>query len=85
MSPERESRWQRFRRALGAAVIAVLLFASGIVANLLSNDLEARFAELAGYTLLRAPASAGLSVHSRCATGDCRAARVGVRPPGRIR
>lgn len=32
-------------------MIAVLLFASGIIANLLSNDLEARLGKLDGYTL----------------------------------
>jgi len=76
MSPERESRWQRFRRALGAAVIAVLLFASGIVANLLSNDLEARFSELAGYTQwLYAAGGISLLLAVMLAIRDQRAAR----------
>jgi predicted ATPase len=81
MSPERESRWQRFRRALSAAVIAVLLFASGIVANLLSNDLEARFAELAGYTQwLYAAGGISLLLAVMLAIRDQRAARDEVPP-----
>jgi len=81
MSPERESRWQRFRRALGAAVIAVLLFASGIVANLLSNDLEARFSELAGYTQwLYAAGGISLLLAVMLAIRDQRAARDEVPP-----
>ncbi len=42
---------RRFRRALSAAMIGVLLFASGIVANLLSSDIEERFKYIAGYTM----------------------------------
>ena len=81
MAPERESRWQRFRRALSAAVIAVLLFASGIVANLLSNDLEARFAELAGYTQwLYAAGGISLLLAVMLAIRDQRAARDEVPP-----
>jgi GTPase SAR1 family protein len=81
MAPERESRWQRFRRALSAVVIAVLLFASGIVANLLSNDLEARFAELAGYTQwLYAAGGISLLLAVMLAIRDQRAARDEVPP-----
>jgi len=81
MAPERESRWQRFRRALSAAVIAVLLFAGGIVANLLSNDLEARFAELAGYTQwLYAAGGISLLLAVMLAIRDQRAAPAGDYP-----
>jgi predicted ATPase len=62
-------------------VIAVLLFASGIVANLLSNDLEARFAELAGYTQwLYAAGGISLLLAVMLAIRDQRAARDEVPP-----